>query len=572
MGKYPYFPKVNSTWNKEQTFDGITIKEVTTPSENPPANYMKLYFKADGKLYKLNSSGAETVSNSTVSAITQALLDAKANINNPTFTGVVTIPNISNLETAVTANTAKVGITTAQANAITANTAKTGITSGQASAITANTAKTGITSGQASAIVANTAKTGITSGQASAITANTAKTGITSGQASAITANTAKISLTDNSVTLAKLAHGTANKVLGFNGSGVPSEITVGGGSQFQEITSLTTFSPTIQTGLIKVNIDTTDMTGGIINLKVNGTTIEAITESKFRVLNPTSALALQSIDGNIGLTTYTGQDYQTSNNDGNAVTDLFMKPDGTKVFFCYNDEDKIIQFTLSTPFDITTATGGGSYNEFSVNSQESDPTIVTLSPDGTKMYVMGHSQDTIFQYTLSTAWNVATASYASKSLATGSQSGIQRSMFWKPDGLKLYVLGYGAEVYQYNLTTAFDVSTGSYAGNSYRYTGIASQENDTTALAFSADGKMMLAAGNQHNTIFQYVLSTAWNPATASYSGHNFSVVSPMTSIRNMSLIGSRLYAIRNSWGNNHVHHFTTILGFDGTARISVG
>ena len=94
---------------------------------------------------------------------------------------------------AITANTAKTGITSDQANAITANTAKTGITSDQANAITANTAKTGITSDQANAITANTAKTGITSGQASAITANTAKTGITSGQASAITANTAKV-------------------------------------------------------------------------------------------------------------------------------------------------------------------------------------------------------------------------------------------------------------------------------------------------------------------------------------------------------------------------------------------
>ena len=151
---------------------------------------------------------------------------------------------------AITANTAKVGITSAQASAITANTAKTGITSGQASAITANTAKVGITTSQASAITANTAKvtdtgipailsngsepslntnmsgavirdligagtgssnlvigttastakagniTTITTAQASAITANTAKTGITSGQASAITANTAKTGIT----------------------------------------------------------------------------------------------------------------------------------------------------------------------------------------------------------------------------------------------------------------------------------------------------------------------------------------------------------------------------------------
>ena len=94
MGKYPYFPKVKTEWSKQQTFDGITIKEVTTPSINPPANYMKLYFKSDGKLYKLNSSGVETVSNATVSSITQSLLDAKSNIASPTFTGTVVLPNV----------------------------------------------------------------------------------------------------------------------------------------------------------------------------------------------------------------------------------------------------------------------------------------------------------------------------------------------------------------------------------------------------------------------------------------------------------------------------------------------
>ena len=98
---------------------------------------------------------------------------------------------------AITTNSAKVGITSSQASAIAANTNKTGITSSQASAITTNTAKTGITSSQASAISANTAKTGITSSQTSAITVNSNKTGITSSQASAISANTAKVGFTD---------------------------------------------------------------------------------------------------------------------------------------------------------------------------------------------------------------------------------------------------------------------------------------------------------------------------------------------------------------------------------------
>tara|TARA_R100001463_G_scaffold36549_1_gene78875 strand:- start:1242 stop:1868 length:627 start_codon:yes stop_codon:yes gene_type:complete len=53
---------------------------------------------------------------------------------------------------------------------------------------------TTISTSQASAITANTAKTGITIEQGKAITLNTAKTGITTAQTKAITANTAKVS------------------------------------------------------------------------------------------------------------------------------------------------------------------------------------------------------------------------------------------------------------------------------------------------------------------------------------------------------------------------------------------
>ena len=70
----------------------------------------------------------------------------------------------------------------------------TTITTTQATAITDNTAKVGITSAQATAITDNTAKVGITTTQATAITDNTAKVGITSAQATAITDNTAKVS------------------------------------------------------------------------------------------------------------------------------------------------------------------------------------------------------------------------------------------------------------------------------------------------------------------------------------------------------------------------------------------
>ena len=106
--------------------------------------------------------------------------------------GAITIPNTdgSNGQLLATDGSGQlywltlVPLTEAQASAITANTAKTGMTLGTSSSTALAGDTTTISEAQASAITANTAKTGISSGQASAITANTAKTGMTLGTSS----------------------------------------------------------------------------------------------------------------------------------------------------------------------------------------------------------------------------------------------------------------------------------------------------------------------------------------------------------------------------------------------------
>ena len=105
--------------------------------------------------------------------------------------------------TNVTANTAKVGITTDQANAITANTAKVGITTQQASDITTNNAKVGITTQQASDITTNNAKVGITTQQASDITTNNSKVSMVLGTTAgtALEGNTSLLQLGTTSTT-----------------------------------------------------------------------------------------------------------------------------------------------------------------------------------------------------------------------------------------------------------------------------------------------------------------------------------------------------------------------------------
>jgi hypothetical protein len=110
--------------------------------------------------------------------------------------------DLSNQNGAIAINTAKVGITTAQANEIAANTAKVGITTAQAADIVTNNAKVGYTEALVSAntnVAANTAKVGITTAQANEIAANTLKVGYTEALVSAntnVAANTAKVGIT----------------------------------------------------------------------------------------------------------------------------------------------------------------------------------------------------------------------------------------------------------------------------------------------------------------------------------------------------------------------------------------
>ena len=89
----------------------------------------------------------------------------------------------------------------------------------------------------------------------------------------------------------------------------------------------------------------------------------------------------------------------------------------------------------------------------FDVGSQEGAPYGVAFKPDGTKMYVVGSSSDSVYQYTLSTAWDLDTASYDSVSFDVSSQESSPRGVTFKPDGTKMYLIGFGSDsVHQYSL------------------------------------------------------------------------------------------------------------------------
>ena len=105
----------------------------------------------------------------------------------------------------------------------------------------------------------------------------------------------------------------------------------------------------------------------------------------------------------------------------------------------------------MATAWEVDTAV----YAEKSkyVRDEDINPYGFTFSSDGSKMYIVGEDTRTVYQYTLSTAWDVSSATYTNKYKFVSAQDGSPYSVAFSPDGTKMYVMGASHDtVYQYSL------------------------------------------------------------------------------------------------------------------------
>jgi DNA-binding beta-propeller fold protein YncE len=196
------------------------------------------------------------------------------------------------------------------------------------------------------------------------------------------------------------------------------------------------------------------------------------------------------------------------------ACNGIAISDDGTRLYFTGYGGDTVWSCTLSTPYDLATATVD--VKKVYVGGQDATPNTPFFGDSGTKMYVMGANNDTVYQYTLSTAWDVATATYASKSFSVTTQDTTPQGIFFKSDGLAFYMVGQTTDtVYQYTLSTAWDISTASYASLSFS---VATQETTPRALFFTSGGSRMFVIGTAGDDVNEYNLGTSWDVSTASF------------------------------------------------------
>jgi sugar lactone lactonase YvrE len=237
-------------------------------------------------------------------------------------------------------------------------------------------------------------------------------------------------------------------------------------------------------------------------------TTSTSITATSFVIpTNTTDAVIIK--DDDLTAWEYTGKSFAVGDQE-TAPSGLYFSPDGTRMYVIGSTGDDVTQYSLSLAWDVTTAT----FVRVSAVIGETAPTGVFFKPDGTVMYVTGSTNDTVREFSLSVAWDVSTITFV-RDFNITAQDTVPQDIWFRADGLKMYMVGSTNDrVYEYNLGTAWNISTLSFV----QFFSVAAQEITPVSIDFASDGTRMYVLGATGLDINRYNLTTAWDISTAVY------------------------------------------------------
>ena len=210
--------------------------------------------------------------------------------------------------------------------------------------------------------------------------------------------------------------------------------------------------------------------------------------------------------------------DLSSASYDSNTTGDLsngnlggvYFKPDGLSFYVASYTNDNVQQYDLTTAWDLSTASlanqkGGG----------VGTPRDIFFSPDGLRMFTVDATTDDVDENVLSTAWDLSTAS-AGNSFGVQAQEGTVNSIYFHPDGTYFYVSGTQSDsVNQYSLSTAWDLTTASFVQSF----SVSSQTVTPNGISFNQNGRQMYIVEQTNDVVLEYNLSTPWDISTASYN-----------------------------------------------------
>ena len=246
-------------------------------------------------------------------------------------------------------------------------------------------------------------------------------------------------------------------------------------------------------------------------------------------------------------------------NSDPEAIT---FNNNGTRMFVI-DDSPMVETYTLTTGFDISTKSFSVALS-FDLSATNPSPRGIVFNDDGTKMILSNSALNIIENYDLAVAYNPSTAGLLGTHDTSGEVSG-ERGVVFNNDGSKVYVVEVNAphEVTEYDLALAYDITTED--GNRSFGFGDQVDTGNVEAIRFNNDGTKMFTVGKTGSEAFvwEYALSTAFDVSTATYTD-NFSVNSQDTNPKGLAFNtdGTKMFIVGAQ--NDKVYEYSLSTGFD--------
>ena len=199
---------------------------------------------------------------------------------------------------------------------------------------------------------------------------------------------------------------------------------------------------------------------------------------------------------------------------DSSAVVNnpgyIWFKSDGT-IAYITDGSNVTYQYSLSTAWDISTAT----YASKSHTYPSANYTGLCLSDDGTKVYRFNDGSNLFQQFNLSTAWDISTAATTANESSSATPFNTTSFMVI-PGGSYLITMYFSAwNLYKYPLSTPYSVSTlgtetQTWAGTTNDY-----------YIAFNSIGNKLFINRFTTNTIYAYDLNTYYDLSSITLIGN---------------------------------------------------
>ncbi len=258
----------------------------------------------------------------------------------------------------------------------------------------------------------------------------------------------------------------------------------------------------------------------------------------------------------------------KNSDKGQNSPSGITFNPDGTRMFIAGFSANRVIQYTLSTPFDISEATF--LTNSFcNIGGEALDGTNIEFNSDGTKFFLTDMEDDDVEIYSLTTAYDISTCvSQGNKSFTLDSSPNL-RAITFSNDGKNIYLLDRASNghVFQYSLSSPYDLSNETLVKNfSPSGGGLIANGGDVRGIKFSSDGSKMYITTGEGDTINEYSLSTPFNLAgTVTYVG-SYNTSEELTQVWGITFNtdGSKMFIMDyDTDKSSDVHEYNLSCGF---------